>query len=139
MNNRARFRAVIVGALIYELIIAAALLYFDNGQLDAAWDMLPQTSHWSINLTSNGSVLLMVFAGLAILSILCSIIGVLLFKNWGRWLYFLSTVLALPISVLTGPSIYFGWEIMLWDSANMLHGAIIIAMFLPPIANEFNA
>jgi hypothetical protein len=38
---------------------------------------------------------------------------------------------------MTGPAIFYGWESALFDFASMFHGAIILSMFLQPIASEF--
>lgn len=128
---------MVVGLFVFELLIGLALTYFDNGELDSAWEQLPESFDWYSAFTSNLIISFVVSIG--IVSILfASIVGVLLFKNWGRWLYLGSMFLVLPISLITGPSIYFAWESALWDITNMLNGALILAMFLQPFANEFN-
>jgi hypothetical protein len=88
-------------------------------------------------LDSNFTILAIV-GFLLVLAIIASFIGVLLFRNWGRWFYLGSTILIYPVSIFIGPTIYYGWESALWDTANMVNGAIMLSMFLPPINNEFN-
>ena len=73
-----------------------------------------------------------------IIAIAASLVGMLLFRNWGRWLYLVSIALSLPVLVFTGPTIYCVWKSALWDTASMVNGAIMLVMFLPPISNEFN-
>jgi hypothetical protein len=137
MRNRVLFRLLIVGLFVFELAVGAAFYFFDNGGLDSAWEALPESYDWYSLLESN--LIITMFVGVSIiLVLLAGLLGVLLFKNWGRWLYLGSSVLILPISIFTGPTIYYGWESALWDISNMANGAIILAMFLPPISNEFN-
>jgi hypothetical protein len=137
MSNRAAFRLAIIGLLAYELAIGAALYFFDDGTLDPAWELLPETIGWYTYFESH--FIASIAVGVAvILIIVTGLVGVLMFQNWGRWLYLASTVLIFPISMFTGATIYYGWESALWDTANMANGAIILAMFLPPISNEFN-
>ncbi|BFM48775.1 hypothetical protein [Marinomonas sp. THO17] len=137
MSNRVIFRLAVIGLLIAELAIGVALYFLDSGALDAAWEQLPESIDWYTYLESNfvTSVALLI---LLLVAILGSLVGVLLFKNWGRWLYLGSTVLIFPVSIFTGPTIYYGWENAVWDITSMVNGALILSMFLPPISNEFN-
>jgi hypothetical protein len=118
-------------------MIGSAVYFFDDGTLEPAWELLPETVDLSVYFHSEpiiGSIV-----GLAVgLLFLASIAGVLLFRNWGRWLYLTVSLLMLLVSAFTGPTIYYGWERALWDVLQMVNGAIILAMFLPPISNEFN-
>ena len=137
MSNRVLFRLLIVGLLAFELAVGAALYFFNDGALDSAWEALPESYDWYSLLESNLIVTISVGVSILLL-LLAGLLGVLLFKNWGRWLYLGSSVLILPISIFSGPTIYYGWESALWDIASMANGAIMLAMFLPPISNEFN-
>ncbi len=137
MSNRVIFRLAVIGLLIAELAIGVALYFLDTGALDSAWEQLPESIDWYTYLESHfvTSVALLI---LLLVAILGSLVGVLLFKNWGRWLYLGSTVLIIPVSIFTGPTIYYGWESAVWDITSMLNGALMLSMFLPPISNEFN-
>lgn len=137
MSNRVIFRFAVIGLLIAELAIGVALYFLDTGDLDAAWDQLPESIDCYTYLESHfvTSVTLLI---LLLVAILGSLVGVLLFKNWGRRLYLGSTVLIIPVSIFTGPTIYYGWESAVWDITSMLNGALMLSMFLPPISNEFN-
>ena len=137
MKNRVIFRLLIVALLAFELAIGAASYFFNDEALDPAWEVLPETYDLYSLLESNFIVAIFVSVSI-IFALLASLVGVLLFKNWGRWIYLGSSILILPVSIFTGPTIYFGWESTLWDIANMANGAILIALFLPPISNEFN-
>ncbi len=137
MSNRAVFRLALIGILVYELAIGAALYFFDDGTLDPAWELLPETVGWHIYFESHFMASVAI-GGVVILLLVAGLVGVLLFRNWGRWLYLGSNVLIFPISIFSGPIIYYGWESVLWDTASMANGAIMLAMFLPPISSEFN-
>ena len=137
MSNRVIFRLVIIGLLMFEIAILAALHFVDDGALAPATNLLPKTVNWQTYFDL--SPVLVGFIGLLlIILIMASVVGALLFRNWGRWLYLAVAVLIVPVSVFTGPTIYYGWENALWDMFKMANGAVILAMFLPPISNEFN-
>jgi len=137
VSNRAIFRLAVIGILIFDFVIAGIVMLFDDGALDASWELLPEFFDWyslfQDNVVLSVSILVLILA----LSI-ASLVGVLLFKVWGKWLYLATTILIFPISVITGPAIFYGWETALFDFASMCHGAIILSMFLQPIANEFS-
>lgn len=137
MSCRLIFRLAVIGVLIFELIIGLAVYFIDDGALEPAWKLLPETVDLSVYFDSEPIIGGIV--GLAVvLMFLASLVGVLLFRNWGRWLYLTFSLLIVAVSVFTGPTIYYGWERALWDMLQMASGAIILAMFLPPISNEFN-
>ncbi len=136
MSNRVIFRLVVVGILIFDFAIAGIVMFFDNGALDAAWELLPEFFDW-YSLFENHLVMFVSTLVLILALAIISLIGVLMFKAWGRWLYLVVTLLALPISVTLGPTISYGWEVALFDLLNMFHGAVILSMFLQPIASEF--
>lgn len=137
MSNRVIFRLAVIGLLIAELAIGVAMYFLDTGALDAAWEQLPESIDWYTYLESH-FVTSVALSILLLVAILGSLVGVLLFKHWGRWLYLGSTVLIIPVSIFTGPTIYYGWESAVWDITSMLNGALMLSMFLPPISNEFN-
>jgi hypothetical protein len=137
MSNRTAFRLIIIGLVVFELAIGYVSYFFDDGTLDSAWELLPETVNWYPYFETH-FITSIVVVFLLILVIVASLVGVLLFRNWGRWLYLSSTVLIFPVSLFTGPTIYYGWESALWDTANMANGAIMLSMFLPPISKEFN-
>lgn len=137
MSNRVIFRFAVIGLLAFQIASGVALYYLDDGSLDSAWELLPEPIDWYGYFESH--IVIAILASLSVvLVIVASLIGVLLFQSWGRWLYLSSTLLISPLSIITGPIIYFGWEIALWDILSMANGAIMLAMFLPPISNEFN-
>ncbi|NRD74134.1 hypothetical protein HQQ94_12985 [Shewanella sp. VB17] len=137
MNNRVVFRLAVIGLFIFEIAICVALYFFDDGALDSAWQLLPETVDWYIYFESYPAIVAVAMFGLLSL-IVVSFIGVLLFRNWARWLYLGSAVLVSLVSLFTGPIISYAWEHVLWEIASMTNGAIMLAMFLPPISNQFN-
>jgi hypothetical protein len=136
VSNRAIFRLAVIGILLFDFAIVGIAMLFDNGALDASWELLPEFIDW-YSLFENHLVILVSSLVFILAVSIISLVGVLMFKAWGRWLYLGATISIFPISVITGPAIFYGWEIALFDFANMFHGAVILSMFLQPIANEF--
>ncbi len=106
MSNRVKFRLAVIGLLVFELIANAALYFFDDGTLDPAWKLLPEAANWYTYYESNLAATIIV-ALLLIVAIIASIVGVLLFRNWGRWLYLASSLLVLLVSIVNGAAIYY--------------------------------
>ena len=138
MSNRAIFRLAVIGILIFDLASGGIITFFDDGSLDAAWELLPETFDWNSLIEEYLVLTISILAIILVMSIL-SLVGVVLFKAWGRWLYLTVTLLIFPFSIIAGPVINYGWETALFDFANMFHGAIILSMFLQPIASEFKS
>lgn len=136
MSNRAIFRLAVIGILIFDFAIAGIVMLFDNGALDASWELLPVSIDWYSLFENHLVITVSILVFILALSII-SLVGLLMFKAWGRWLYLATTLLILPISIISGPAIFYGWEIALFDFANMFHGAVLLSMFLQPIASEF--
>ena len=139
LNNRALFRLSIVSLFIFELALHyIALQFSDNEAINAARKMLPEGFEGSAYLEQFSNVIISVAVmALGLFVITGGLIGVLCFQPWGRWLYLLSSIYILGVTTIVGPSIYFGWEDALCSIASMAEGAIILAMFLPPINDEF--
>jgi magnesium-transporting ATPase (P-type) len=136
MNNRTLFRLLVVATNIGIVLITFLALYLDNGELDAAYEALPESSSLE-SLLEN----MWLLAGVSIAAVLVwigSIVGVLMFKNWGRVLTVIGAIVGYPAIAFLGPSIEFGWESAFNEFANLLFGVILAAMYLPPISQEFN-
>lgn len=136
MDYRTFFRLSFVSLLIFQLSIGVAVFYSDDGALEPAWDLLPQSTIMHVYLSEylTGFIILFVFFSALILA---SYVGVLLFRNWGRWLYLICTLLVASLSLFLGPTIIYGWENALWEIATLANGAIMAVMFFSPIRGEF--
>jgi hypothetical protein len=137
MSNKAIFRLAVIGILVFDFTIVGMGMFFDNGELDASWELLPEFFDWFSIIENHLVVSISILVAILAVSIV-SLVGVLLFKPWGRGFYLVTTLLMFPVSVIAGPAIYYGWETALFDLASMFHGAIILSMFLQPIASEFS-
>lgn len=68
---------------------------------------------------------------------LAALIGLLLFKNWGRIAFVLCGVVAFPFTMMDGPYIASGLSGVFYDLSSIASGVILAMMFLPPISEEF--
>jgi len=120
---------------LFGFVIDPVVLYFNNGDLDPARELIPYDSNWYFSKS-----FYIYFYGLNFLVVVkfIGLFGVLFYKNWGRWLYSGATCLLVLFGSVKVALIYHGWEAVIWEINNMLGGAIILAMYLSPISNEFN-
>ncbi len=140
MSNSAKFRIAYVGYILYSVLTGVIGYQLDDGALDAAWAALPEnTSYELIDTAMEEYFIISAVAIIVIISAcLASIVGVYFFKNWARWLTVGGIILLLPTSLLIGPTINSGFGTLLYDLGNIGFGALVAAMFFPPISKEFN-
>ena len=118
------------------LCLLAVSKYYDSGLLEGILSTLPRGYPFEalFEPTYLFGILIMISGVLA----LTSIVGILFFKNWARWLIIFSTIASMLFTFIQAPVIYLGWELALWDFANIWYGVIISLLFLPPLSVEFN-
>ncbi len=82
------------------------------------------------------------FFGVMILTILVlfiiNVVGLWKFKPWAKKMYIVITVFSFISLPLLGPTVMNAWESMLYDIAILLEGALLVLLFVGPVANKFN-
>lgn len=137
MTHRIIFRLFLVLLIVFEAIVSFDMLNIEGTDFKAAWSALPQDSVYLAFLQKYP----MLSASLLEVQLLASVIGAagaFFFKRWGRWLYVFCFVFLFILTMLSGPMISSGMEMALWELSFTANGALIMAMFLPPVATEFN-
>lgn len=136
MNTRNIFRTLVVSTNLGYVLSALLLIYLDVGQFNAAYAALPEA------VDSDNPIQNAIYSEYSIAALivfwLISVVGLLLFKTWGRTLTVLGTIISLPCLALFGPTIEFGWESALNELLAICTGIIIASMYLNPISKEFN-
>lgn len=80
----------------------------------------------------------MIALSLQALFVLCAF-GLCFFKWWARWLYAGAYAAGLLNSLVSGTTVWFAWEAVLFQITTLMDGAIITLAFLPPLARYFEA
>jgi hypothetical protein len=72
--------------------------------------------------------------------VLCiiNVVGLWKFKHWAKKMYVVIAVFSFISSPLLGPTVMNAWESMLYDTAILLEGALLVLLFVGPVANKFN-
>ena len=148
------------GLLIAQIILSFVLvpvIIFGQTMLDNSMDASAEASAETTNSemmdasaeasaeTTNSEMMIAVFYLVFLLVLIpatiASWIGLFLYKNWGRWLYFamtvFSTLLNLSISIFDFSATW-GFVSSLLEIDCMLTGAILVMIFLTQLANRFN-
>src|SRR5688572_18988438 len=72
-------------------------------------------------------------------AIVVGLVGLFLFKRWGRAVSLYSTLAAFCMYLLTGPAVYSALEGALFELSNLLWGAILALSYYSPIASRLSA
>ncbi len=136
MSRKNIFRTLVVTTNFGYVLFALLSVYLDNGQFDAAYAAMPESPYFESYL-SNTFLVAAVLAGIIGVSAI-SVVGLLLFKNWGRTLTVLGYIIGLPCIALLGPTIESGFESAISELLAVCSGIILASMYLKPISEEFN-
>lgn len=136
MNRRNKFRAFVIATNLGYWVLALLYAYLYHGQFDAAFEVLPKGVDLD-SFFSNSVVSVLALVAL-IGAWIVPVLGLVLFKNWGRILTVFSFVGGLLFIALLGPTIEFGWESALNELLAACYGIILAVMYLQPISAEFN-
>jgi len=145
MNLKLIFRILIILSILLPIIgITHTELTMDS-QTQEVQDLLEWDGYagiyWSADnsdeLTSEYYITLGILALLLIL-IIVGLVGMYLFKKWGRTLTVVLTIISICSIALMGVTVALPTYIILNDISNLFFGAIICMSFLEPINNEFN-
>lgn len=85
--------------------------------------------------------ILLALAIAIVLVLIVNLIGLWLLRNWARHLYLAITIIGFAFYVVDyqTPIIFSTLESLLWDMLNIITGATIAMMYLPPLADSFKA
>lgn len=136
MNPKNTFRALVIATNLGSLAAIFLSIHLDNGQFDAAYAAMPEVNAFEAYF-SNTIVLAITLIGLVSIWI-GSVVGLLLFKNWGRILTVTTLIISFPCITLLGPVIEHGLESAINDLLSVCSGIILASMYFQPISAEFN-
>ena len=67
-----------------------------------------------------------------------NVVGLWKFKPWAKKMYVLITFLSIMLFPSLGPIVMNAWEAMFYDIAILLEGALLVLLFVGPVANKFS-
>ena len=79
------------------------------------------------------------FMAAVILATVAGVVGLFLFKGWGRSLSLYSTIAAFLLYPLLGPTLYSPLEETLYEISSLLWGAILAMAYWSPFSHRFSA
>ncbi|NRA24823.1 MAG: hypothetical protein HRU08_10200 [Oleispira sp.] len=131
-----QFRALTISSILlaclsgfYDYFWPDALI---EQVMDYAYDIEPDY------MEENELIFFTIMAVIVVLGI-ASLIGVLMFKNWGRYLYIAGFILMFPLYPFFGIAVYSGYGQAFYDLSMLLSGAIIALMYYSPVAKYFES
>ncbi len=136
MNIRNKFRILVIATNLGYVVSALIVAFLNVGQLEDAYAALPEEVDPENFLSK---VVLSEFSLLALGALwVISIVGLLLFKNWGRTLTILGFLITVPCLAFMSPTIELGIESALDELLAVCSGIILASMYLQPVSAEFN-
>ncbi len=133
MNYRKLFRIVVLLSLVLAVMSGTCEFIFPNEIVDKLFTYSFKLKPIDIDVSPFDIGLLV----LMLILFSAALIGLLLFKNWGRIAFILCGVVGFPIIMMNGPYIASGLSGILYDLSNISSGVILAMMYLPPISEEF--
>ena len=132
MTDR-RFRVIVIAYVvsIFVAVFAGLMQAGYTPELRAAYAAEP---FWLANVSLAILVPLLILA--AVISI-TGIVGLFLFKPWGRSLSLWLTIVGTPLTAIAGPTLASGFESAAWEASTLLWGAILALAYFSPVADRF--
>ena len=133
MNHKNIFRILVVLSLVLSTVSVVWDFIFPNEIVNKLmiyfFELKPvDIEVSSIDIISSVAMLFLMLAAL---------VGLLLFKNWGRIAFILCGVVGYPVIMMSGPQISSGVSGVLFDLSNITSGVILAMMYLSPVSEEF--
>lgn len=131
-----RFRLLLCLHFILEIALFVASRYSSNiisPAMQAALEAEPV--HWSAgNLALTLSVSLSLF-----ISSMAGLIGMLMFKSWGRTLSLVTTVAFMTVMFVPETAVMSWLDYVLTQLLSMLWGAILALAYFSPVSSQFSS
>jgi len=125
-------------------IILSVLLAIGSGAVDALFpSLIPQSLAIALEnepaprILENLALSLLLFLPLAAAWII-GMVGLFLFKRWGRTLSLYSTVLGFGLYPFFGPTVSSGWSSALSEASFVLWGAVLAVAYVSPLRDRFS-
>lgn len=116
----------ILGAVFDTVVPSALPDAFSQAQ--EAYDVSQTTTY--LLLTGVGALVLFIIG-------IASFVGLYQFRSWAPRVAIITTALAIPITVLIGPTAVSGWTTILNELSSMLWGVVLICLYLSPLRERF--
>ena len=93
----------------------------------------------SIFSSDFGFIAIGIFLVFCVVLLISTYVGLFMFKSWSPRLSIYTTILAIPLAIVSGPTAMSGLSSLLSELSCYLWGSIIALTFFSPISNEFKA
>lgn len=137
IQTKALFRGFIILAVLLSILGAAIDLMVPGivpAELAAAYASVSTIEDATLITLAGLGVIALVLAIAGIVAL----IGLYLFRSWGRRLSLWVTVLSVLIYPALGPAVYSGWALMLTTVSIMLWGAVLAMAYFSELSARFS-
>ena len=134
--NKTRFRLIVVASIVLAIISGVVDVFLADAMtaemMQQAEDRVLKAEGLKLIFISVYSVFLVVYA-------VVTIVGVMLFWRFARWLYIAGFVLIIPFYLVAGTFVTTGIGQYFYDLAMVAGGVILALMYTAPIKDYFEA
>lgn len=131
----ARFRLFLIASVILSVATIATVFLPDGYSQELADAYASEPLPWLFRNEHVASGVGVV----AVALVIAGYVGLFLLKRWGRALSLAMTVLALPLYLLTGPTLLSPIEAMLTDASTLVWGACLALAYFSPVSERFDS
>lgn len=133
MSEKNVFRSIVVLSLLLSVASGLYDFIFSSELIDTLWVVAYEAD---LGFQPEGISMQIVYA-IILLLLVFSMVGLLLFKWWGRIAFLLCGLLGFPVIAMSGPQIYSGVSSVLYDLSNILSGVILVLIYYGPMSKYF--
>ena len=128
------FRLLLIAPLLLVILGAINDYFFSSEALDSVYNHLGEVE---TTLSDWGAMILGILAFISLSLSVTALIGLFLFRPWGRVFYIVAFALLAPITPFMGISVASGTSQVLYDLSMAISGAIVVLVYYSPIASYF--
>jgi hypothetical protein len=130
-----RFRWLIIGCVLSAVAALVATFVLEFTLPHALQTYLADSLEQDL---SYGDIVLLLITIPAVVAMVWCTISMYCLRPFARTFAMWVTIVCLPIYPICGPTVATGWQDLFSSISEMLWGAILMAMYLPPLRERFD-
>ena len=132
--SKNQFRILVLASFVFAVLSGFVEYVWPDPIAEMAYEVVVEQKE---EMSELNLVVLGITVLIGVVLAIGSLIGLLLLKNWGRFMYALGFLLMLPIYPLFGVGVYSGLSQLASDLSMILSGVILTLVYYSPVAKYF--
>ena len=132
--SKNQFRILIITSLVLGLLSGIYDYLWPNPETEKVYNYIVEIE---AEIEGARLVIVGVLGVIAIIMLVVSIIGLLLFKSWGRHVYVAGFIVAFSLYPFVGVAVSSGFAQVLYDISMVFSGVLLALMYYSPVAKYY--